>query len=123
MPLIDVIFLLLTFSIYAMVLMVRAELVPMQLQEYVTGERATPSPAVTISITLDGTVHVDREPVAMEAVLGRIEAARAEDPDTVVYLAMEDGQGSTDRGPILTGLWDRLQAAGLDIKLVGRPKD
>ena len=38
MPLIDVIFLLLTFFIYAMVLMVRAELLPVEMHAFASGE-------------------------------------------------------------------------------------
>ena len=37
MPLIDVIFLLLTFFIYAMVLMVRAELLPVEMHQFSSG--------------------------------------------------------------------------------------
>ena len=41
MPLIDVIFLLLTFFIYAMVLLVRAEMLPMELPEFTSAAPAT----------------------------------------------------------------------------------
>ncbi|HIB02032.1 MAG TPA: hypothetical protein EYO31_09310 [Phycisphaerales bacterium] len=51
MPLIDVIFLLLTFFIYAMVLMVRAEILPVPLESYISG--TTAEPRQTISVTID----------------------------------------------------------------------
>ena len=121
MPLIDVILLLLTLFIYAMVLMVRAELMPMELQQFASGEPAEPAPAVTISVMKDGEIYFDRESVAMDNVLSRIERAKADNPDTSIYLALEAGQGDVDRGPILTELWDHLKDAGLEIKFVGRP--
>jgi biopolymer transport protein ExbD len=121
MPLIDVIFLLLTFFIYAMVLMVRAELLPIELQAFASGTPARPASAATISILRDGTIHFNREPITLDDVRGRIDTARTEDPETVLYLALEDGEGSVDRGPLLTALWDRLQGAGLEIHFVGRP--
>ena len=121
MPLIDVIFLLLTFFIYAMVLMVRAELLPMNLQSYAAGQNAEPAPAVTISIRLDGTVYFNREIIGIDQLLPRIEQQRLEEPGTVVYLALADGSGDVDRAPILTQIWDQLKDAGLDIHLVGRP--
>jgi biopolymer transport protein ExbD len=120
MPLIDVIFLLLTFFIYAMVLMIRAELLPVQMQEFASGEPATPAPAVTVSIDRAGALYVDREPVAMENVLQRLKDAKEQDPETVIYLAAEE-IGDTDRLPTFLSLYDRLANAGLDIKLVGRP--
>ena len=123
MPLIDVIFLLLTFFIYAMVLMIRADLLPMKLQAYASGEPATPTPAAAISIMLDGSIHFNREPVALEDVLGRIKQAQQEDPETVIYVALEDGDGTVDRGPLLTALWDQLRKEDLEINFVGRPKE
>jgi biopolymer transport protein ExbD len=123
MPLIDVIFLLLTFFIYAMVLMVRAELLPMELQSFSSAEAAEPQPAATISITLAGTIALDRETIALDQVGERLEAIRAENPETVLYLALEAGQGEVDRAPLLTSLWDQLQGLGLEIKFVGRPDD
>lgn len=123
MPLIDVIFLLLTFFIYAMVLMVRAELLPIELQEFESGTPAQPAPAVTISVLRDGSIHVNREAVALDGVLEAITTARGAEPDAVIYLALEAGDGTVDRGPILTELWDRLRPAGLEINLVGRPPD
>jgi len=37
-------------------------------------------------------------------------------------LAIEDGQGVTDRAPLLQDLWDRLQDEGVNIQLVGGAK-
>ena len=123
MPLLDVIFLLLTFFIYAMVLMIRTDLLPMKLEAYATGEPATPTPAVAISILLDGSIHFDREPVEIPEILDRINAAQTVDPATIVYVALEDGEGTVDRGPILTALWDELRKEAVEINFVGRPKD
>ena len=71
MPMIDVIFLLLTFFIYAMVLMVRAELLPLQLPEFASGQPATIPPAVTISIDEQGSLFLNREPIILDEVVGR----------------------------------------------------
>lgn len=122
MPLIDVIFLLLTFFIYAMVLMVRAELLPVQMPAFAAGEPARPAPAVTISIDQDGQLFYNREPVEINAILERINAAMAEDPETVVYIAADE-RGDIDRLPTFLALYDRLAHAGLNIKLVGRPSE
>ena len=120
---IDVIFLLLVFFIYAMVLMVRVDLVPMELHSFETGQPAEPAPAATISIDLTGTIFLDRQEVTLGDLAARVEERKALDPATVIYLAVADGMGTTDRAPILQDVWDRLRPTGLTINLVGRPSE
>jgi len=122
MPLIDVIFLLLTFFIYAMVLMIRADLLPMEMPEFASGTPATPSPAVTISIDRNGALYVDRELVTIDTVVERVQEVVALDPKTAVYVAA-DKEGSADRLPIFLALYDRLALEGLNIRLVGMPSE
>jgi len=122
-PLIDVIFLLLTFFVYAMVLMVRIDLLPMDLQRFESAQRATPQPAIVIHIDLAGRLLVNDEIVQMDNVLGKIQAAQSAQPGAVIYLALAAGVGTIDRAPILTELWDHMKNAGLKINFVGRPKD
>jgi biopolymer transport protein ExbD len=121
MPLIDVIFLLLTFFIYAMVLMVRAELLPVEMHAFASGEPAKVPPAIAITIDRNGSLFFNREQIAMSAVLQRLQAVRAADPETVIYVAAE-ATGTLDRLPTFLDLYDQLAHAGLNIKLVGSPK-
>ena len=123
MPLIDVIFLILTFFVYAMVLMVRVDMLPVPLESYASGESPEPDPAVAVTLRLDGQVFVGQEATSQDGMLDAIRSAQADDPDTIVYLVLEAGDGSTDRGPLLTSVWDRLHRAGIDIKLVGAATD
>ncbi len=120
MPLIDVIFLLLTFFIYAMVLMAPSMLMPMELEQYASAEPAPPQPAVTVSIMLDGSIFVNRQPIALEDVPQRIAELTTEQDSKRVDLALADGPGTTDRAPIITTLLDELQDAGLEIYFMGQ---
>lgn len=122
MPLIDVIFLLLTFFIYAIVLMVRAELVPMEMREFASGVAAQPAPAMTISIDASGDLFLNGELIAVDDVLPRLQEAVAMEPQTVIYIAA-DQRGDADRLPLFLDLYDRLANAGLDIRLVGAPRE
>lgn len=122
-PMIDVIFLLLTFFIYSMVLMVRVDLLPLELKQFASGTPAESVPASTISIDLAGSLYLDREPVRMDQVLPRLQTVMQAEPDTQIYLAVEDGQGSVDRAPLLQDLWDLLKNTGFEIHFVGRPAD
>ena len=121
MPLIDVIFLLLTFFIYAMVLMVRAELLPVEMHAFASGEPARLPPAIAITIDRNGTLFFNREQIAMAAVLDRLKTVKAADPETVIYIAAE-ATGTLDRLPTFLNLYDQLAHAGLNIKLVGAPQ-
>lgn len=120
MPLIDVVFLILTFFVYAMVLMVRVDMLPVPLESYASGESAEPMPAVAVTLRLDGTVYVGQHETGLDEMLGAIDQSRQDDPNTIVYLVLEEGNGTLDRGPLLTAAWDRLHKAGIDIKLVGQ---
>ena len=124
MPLIDVIFLILTFFIYAMVLMDRIEMVPMELRTLESGgelREQEPPPALTLSLDANGELFLDREPIAIGAVVPTLEAAIAERSDTVLYLAVSDEMGDTDRVPMLLEIWDRLRAQDMPVKMVGKP--
>lgn len=122
-PLLDVIFLMLTFFIYALVLMVPVELLPVPLQAFASGKPATPAPIVTVTIALDGRLFLNREPIDMDAIPDRLVEAVQKDPRTVLAIALADGEGEIDRAPILTELWDNLEGLGLTINLVGRPTE
>ena len=121
MPLIDVVFLLLTFFIYAMVLMVRAEVLPVPFESYMSGETATSKPAVSITIAVDGNVYVGTTVVTLNELIKSVRTKLGEKPESVLYLVMEDGHSVVDRGPLLTGAWDRLRAENLEVFLVGAP--
>ncbi|MCH2142456.1 MAG: biopolymer transporter ExbD [Phycisphaerales bacterium] len=121
MPLIDVIFLILTFFVYAMVMMVRIDMLPVPLESYASGESPDPKPALAVTLRLDGGVYVGQDLTGLNDMIGAIEKAQVADPELVVYLVLEDGDGTLDRGPLLTAAWDQLHRAGIDIQLVGAP--
>jgi biopolymer transport protein ExbD len=121
MPLIDVVFLLLTFFIYAMVLMVRAEVLPVPLESYASGTAATPRQIISITIAVDGNIYVGKEIVPLDEIGESILLQSKEIPEAAIYLVVEDGESSVDRGPLLTGTWDQLRSKGLEIFLVGAP--
>lgn len=123
MPLIDVVFLLLTFFIYAMVLMVRAEVLPVPFESYISGEAATPKQAVSITIAVDGNLYVGTNVVTLDGLIKSVRSKLSEKPEAVLYLIMEDGHSVVDRGPLLTGAWDRLREENLEVFLVGAPNE
>ncbi|MEX0654930.1 MAG: biopolymer transporter ExbD [Phycisphaeraceae bacterium] len=132
LPMLDVIFLLLTFFIYSLLVMVRAEILPVQLVPVGTGEAAEAGTVEAITIDRAGQVYLNREPVADDALDARLAALAAMDEPPRLFLAMETthageaaGPGTAvDRGPLLIELIQRVQGAGLyDFVIVGQPSD
>ena len=121
MPLIDVVFLLLTFFIYAMVLMVRAEVLPVPLESYESGAAAEPRSSISVTIAVDGNIYVGQTVVSLEDVAQTVNMKLVENPSAAIYLVVEDGEAMADRGPLLTGTWDQLRLTDLEIFLVGTP--
>lgn len=122
-PLIDVMCFLLTFFFYSFAFMARIEMVPMELQKFRSGQQAEPRPAATISIDLEGRVFFNRDLVPIDDLRGKVMHAKESQPETVVYVAVADGQGTVDRAPILQEVWDRLRDTGVPVSIVGKPKD
>jgi biopolymer transport protein ExbD len=120
MPLIDVIFLLLTFFIYAMVMLHPVRLLGIELPSLSAAESEQPAPAVNLAIEANGQVTLDRIPIEMNDVLPAIRAAVDADPRTQVYIAVDE-RGQTDRLPTFIALFDLLSNEGLNIKLYSRP--
>lgn len=135
LPMLDVIFLLLTFFIYSMLVMVRAEVLPVQLVQVGTGEAAEAGTVMALTIDREGRFYLNRKPMAE----GELDAALADlaamDEPPRLFLAMEatlagDESGTAnvgpvvDRGPMLVELIRRVQSTGLtDFTIVGPPGD
>ena len=131
MPLIDVIFLLLTFFIYSLVTMVQAEILPVQLQTLNTGQAAEPATIMAITIDAHGKLYLNRAPIDDDALDQKLkETAELEDVPKL-FLALEDTLSAEhlenaaqapaiDRGPLLISLIERVRQAGIeDFSIVG----
>ena len=121
LPLIDVIFLLITFFIYSLAMMVQAEVLPVELTALATGSRPASDQLKAITIDKDGQYFFNRDHVDA-AELDQCLAKFAEDPERdTLYVAVE-AQGTVDRGPLLVHLIERIQIAGIrDVAIVGQP--
>lgn len=124
MPLIDVVFLLLTFFIYAMVLMVRAHLLPVELPTLRGGLSGQGPRVEAVSITMDetGSLFVNAQPATLADAIDAVRAFKAENPDGRVYVA-PSAAGNADRLPAFLQLVNRLRSSGIDeFFIVGRPE-
>ncbi len=118
-PLIDVVFLLLTFFVFSLVLMVRADVMDVKLPELSAGRSAERTPAITIVIDERGTLFVEGEAAALSEIGDRVRALRVERGEAAPLLLAVDAQG---RAGDLIQLADTLNAEGIgEFSVIGRP--
>jgi biopolymer transport protein ExbD len=122
LPLIDVVFLLLTFFLLALTILVRADVLGLSLPSVTTGQRAPNSNAVTVSIDEQGNIEVDGQSVQLDNLLTRLQetmqAAASEDKTLVVFVAADQRGKSGD----LLAVLDALAAGGIEhVSVLGTP--
>ena len=96
---------------------------PVPLETYISSVAAQPQPTIGITIAVDGHVYVGQSKVSIDRVSEEVRLQQEAQPDAAIYLVIEDGEAVVDRGPMLTKIWDQLRANGLEIFLVGAPKE
>jgi len=85
-PLIDVIFFLLaTFVLFTLSLQKSGGL-PVELPKADSGEAQRPEEAVTVSLTKEGTIAWDKEPVTLDEFIMRLQAYKSIEPDPRILL-------------------------------------
>lgn len=121
LPLLDVVFLLLTFFIFTWFRMVQANVLPVDLLPMATGGQASGDGFYAVTIDADGQYFFNREQVTADQLDIHL-AALADDPhQPMLYVALEL-EGSTDRAPVMLDLWQRMHNAGIRrVTWVGPP--
>src|SRR5690606_8739401 len=106
-PLIDVVFLLLTFFIFSLVVMVRANLLPVELVGVGSGEAAGESAVQAVTVDRDGRYFFNRQPVTEPQLVEELHKLAERPQPPRVYVGIED-EGVVDRGPVLIRLMELL---------------
>ena len=120
MPLVDVVFLLLTFFVFSLVMMVRADILDVSLPRLGAGKPLQRETVLTITIDEAGGVFLDAQPVPIDSLGAEARAAldkHADSPIRVVIATDQHAQASA-----LLHVLDAL--AGADVKnvsVMGRP--
>lgn len=117
-PLIDVVFLLLTFFVLAIVMMVRADVLDVSLPSIAAGTQADNSPTVTISLDADGNVFVNGEPTTDDELVATVLSAQEAKPDSQLLVAVDE-RGRSGR---VIEVFDKLAQGGLTgFGVIGTP--
>ena len=115
-PLMDCVFLVLVFFVYAMLTMVVHRGVSVDLPA-AAGAQLDRRSHITVSIRSDNTLAVEGKPVSLEQLVSVVEPL-TEQGDRVVCI---DGDRRSEYG-VAIGVMDRLQAAGLKAVLLSTRK-
>lgn len=90
-PLIDVIFFLLaTFVLFTLSLNKSGGLTGVTLPQSETSEPRDPSDSVTITVTQEGTLGWDKDPVTLDEFLSRLQAYKASNPEGRILINGDD---------------------------------
>ena len=121
MPLLDVVFLLLTFFIYSFVVMIRADALSVGLAPVSTGSQPAGGAISLLSIDPGGAVSYEGQTLS-PAELDDLLAEFASDPSAPTLYVSLASEGESDRGPVVWDLLQRVEQAGLEnVTFVGPP--
>ena len=117
-PLIDAVFLLLTFFVFSLVLMVPTDIHDITVPEFAAGDNARPADLITVKINGKGEYFVNDEQTDIDSLAKNVQTIKEETPDAVIFLAADVDATIGMVGPVI----DTLKAAGLnEFSFVGRP--
>jgi len=122
MPLIDVVFLLLTFFIYSLIVMRYTNTLNVQFTPIGTGQAGQQEQVNAITIDKTGQLFFNQQLMTQATLNDKLAELAAAPDQPPLYLAME-ADGEVDRGPIYIDLLERVRAAGIaNFVIVGQPK-
>ncbi|BAZ50247.1 biopolymer transport protein ExbD/TolR [Nostoc sp. NIES-4103] len=89
-PMIDVIFAILTFFIMSTLFLTRSEGLPVNLPKAATAKQQQVPAKITITVKDKGEVSINREPIAVENLTQRIKALVGSNPESLVIINADE---------------------------------
>ena len=122
-PLIDVVFLLLTFFIYSLIMMIRVEVLPVTFTAMATSGAPDPATAHPLTIDRKGDLYLDGKSVSLAELETRLSEMASDPAAPKIVVAMEEtADAGVDRGPTFIHVIERIRAAGVGPVIVGQPR-
>ncbi len=90
-PMIDVIFAILTFFIMSTLFLTRQEGLPVNLPQAKTSQQSQTPQRITVTVDTDGQVSVNKKPTTVEALSQEIRTLKGTDSETVVIINADEG--------------------------------
>ncbi|MHB1155528.1 MAG: ExbD/TolR family protein [Phycisphaerales bacterium] len=110
-PLLDVIFLLLTFFIYSQLLLSKTNVLPVSLPTVTTGAKAEKAEVIGITLDRHGALYLNEKPISMKELNDKL-GGMTDHGKKKVLVAVEDAPSNVDRVMQLISLTDLLRRSG-----------
>lgn len=117
-PMIDTIFFLLVFFMISTLSMAQYSGLPVNLPKAVTGSQA-PSESAAITITEDGKVALDKQPIALAELAGALKERLAARPNLLVII---NGDSNTHHGRVVEVMDIARQTGVTKMAIAVKPK-
>jgi biopolymer transport protein ExbD len=113
-PMIDVIFAILTFFIMSTLFLTRSEGLPVNLPKAATAKQQQVPAKATVTIDNKGTISLNRQPTKIEALEGAVRTFIGSKPEAVIVINADEG---VDHGKVVAVMDKvrRIQGAKLAI--------
>lgn len=123
MPMIDVIFLLLTFFIYNLLISTPVRVMPTKFVDAATGNRAGIERPQVLRVDKDGRFFLGENPVEPAELDGKLRTI-ANNPANPTLFIQLDAKAEFDRGPLLVNVLEYVMKSGIkNVSFVGTPGD
>jgi len=122
-PLLDVIFLLLTFFIYSLVLTVQARVLPMKFPTLAASQQINETRIAGITVGKDSVLYLNQQPISFDNLRARLTELADQPEPPAVFVALDAETAGKDRAPLLIKLIDTIRQLGIkDLYIVGAPE-
>lgn len=119
-PLLDVLFFLLTFFIFALAVAAKLRVTGIQLPGIAEGGSSGRGESAVVALKDSGEILLDDRPVTLDALGGALDRLRAERPGVTIYIATDERAPTGD----LFRLVDALQAAKVgELRFIRRARE
>lgn len=85
-PLIDIVFFLLATFVMVSLSMVQNKGVQVRLPSAATGAPMDRKNSVTISLSEDGSIYLDKQKMPLESVINKLKSLKAKEPELIVFI-------------------------------------
>ncbi|BAY97569.1 biopolymer transport protein ExbD/TolR [Tolypothrix tenuis PCC 7101] len=98
-PMIDVIFAILTFFIMSTLFLTRQEGLPVNLPQAATSQQSQVPTKITVTVESDGEISLNKQPTTVDALTEQIRTLVGSTPDTIVVI---NADRKVEHGEIVT---------------------
>jgi biopolymer transport protein ExbD len=113
-PMIDVIFAILTFFIMSTLYLTRSEGLPVSLPKAATAKQQQVPTKITVTVAQDGQVSVNRKPTTVDALEGQVRALVDENSEVLVIINADE---KVSHGQVVTVMDKVRQVQGAKLAI------